>query len=380
MRDETTKELKKSDEELLAALRGEDPQEIDLAMQTLQTKYGDMVKNYAYKMVKWHTWVEPDDIVQESFIGFYKYVRGKNVKKGVRSLLMGIAHNKCVDALKKQEHERKLENDIPLSEQTDVEEYLEREELSESIEQLPFISPLSDCQRVVLVMRGLYQYSPRVVARLMGKSRGTIDSHFSAANKRVEVYLKSEEYELDIASKDWPRAASYAEIQKPSLVVERFANLITPRFTSEELKPLGLAIEEFRANYVASVMLPWEPPQKGKPGYLSMVLTRRQDLESMQSMLKRLSKDRKNPDELSPEECLLKVDIDNKNIVLTVEQMVEFLPEPEEWRGSPLSDNTYMLFHSPRMNIPVTLGFFDRSLYTPDLYERWPFLTEDARL
>jgi len=370
----------KSEEGIIKALRGEDPEEIDLAMRTLESEYGSQIKNYALKMVRWHRWVKPDDIVQEAFVGFYKYVRGKEVKKGVRPLLMSIAHNKCVDALKRQERERKFENNISLPEQMGTEEYIERMELNQFVGQLPFTSPLSDCQRVILVMRGLFLYSPLVVARLMGKSRGTIDTHLSDANKRVKEYLNSEDYKLDLASQKWPSAASYAVTQKPKLIVERFANLITPQFTPEELKPLGLTVEEFQANYVASILLPWEPQEKGKPGYLSMVLTRRQDLESMQAMLKQLSRARTEPDLLSPEECLLKVDIDNDNIVLTVEQMLEFLPEPKEWIGSGLSDNTYMLVHSPRRAIPVTLGFFDRSLITPELYERWPFLPDDIGL
>lgn len=184
----------KSEEGIIKALRGEDPEEIDLAMRTLESEYGSQIKNYALKMVRWHRWVKPDDIVQEAFVGFYKYVRGKEVKKGVRPLLMSIAHNKCVDALKRQERERKFENNISLPEQMGTEEYIERMELNQFVGQLPFTSPLSDCQRVILVMRGLFLYSPLVVARLMGKSRGTIDTHLSDANKRVKEYLNSEDY------------------------------------------------------------------------------------------------------------------------------------------------------------------------------------------
>jgi|GEM_PF-3173377 len=382
MRSAHVNKSEKSDEWLVGALRGEDPQEIELAMQKLRERYGSRVRRNAYHRIQGHEWVDLDDIVQDTFEGFYKYVRGHEVRVSVSALLNNIAYNKCANEINKQDKERKFEYDIPVSEESGGEVVLEKKERDQFARQLPFASPLSECQRVVFATRGLYEYPPRVVARLLGKDRSTVDTHLSVAMKRVRGYLKSKDYALDVASLEWPWTPYRKAQQPPRLVVERFANCISPQFTPDELEPLGLTVEEFQDNYVASLMLPWEPIESEELRYPSLVLTRRPEWNSMQEMFALLKKDRHASDQISPEECLLKldVDIDNEHIILSVEQILEFFPEPEHWVEEDISEYTYLSVHRPKLTISVSLGFFDSALFTPELYERWPFLTEEAGL
>jgi RNA polymerase sigma factor (sigma-70 family) len=373
----------KSDSYLVEVLRGEDEEEIKQAETILFEKYFPQLTQRAAAMLKREKWIEPGDVARDILLKFFEYVKTTDLNVGnVKSYLMKMTKNKCLDELEKWKKEINFENDIPLREYEageGPEENLEKAELQEFVRQLPFTSPLTDCQRVVFALQGLYLYPPRVVARLMGKGRRTVYTHYYDAKKRVKKYLQSEDYELGLAVREWP-AEYQTAAQAASLVVERFANPTSPGFTPEELEPLGLTVEEFRSNYVASLMLPWEPLKLEELGYPSLVLTRRPEWESMREMFNRLHDDRSDTDQISPEECLLKIDIDNEHIVLTVEQILEFLPEPEEWAGTELSENTFLSVHLPRMTLPVTLGFFDRSLFTPELHERWPFLTEDAGL
>jgi hypothetical protein len=307
---------------------------------------------------------------------------GHEVEVGVFALLKTIAFRRCAEEIKKQEKERKFEENIPLPEESGQQVFLEKKEIDQFVRQLPFAAPLSECPRVVFALRGLYEYPPRVVARLIGKSRGTVDTHYSNAKTKVREYLKGRDYELDVASRKWPWTAYRLAQQAPSLVVERFANCVTPQLTPDELEPLGLTVEEFQNNYVASLMLPWEPIESEELRYPSLVLTRRPEWDNMQEMFAQLKKDRHAADQISPEECLLKldVDVDNEHIILSVEQILEFFPEPEGWAEKEISENTYLSVHLPKLTIPVSFGFFDRSLFTPELHKRWPFLTEEAGL
>jgi RNA polymerase sigma factor (sigma-70 family) len=373
----------KSDEWLVEALRGDDPQEVDSAMRDLQARYEAEVRRYAYHRIAGHSWVDLDDVVQETFTGFYKYIKGHKVDVGVRALLLRIAKYKCADAINKQEKERKFEYGIPLPGESGTAVFLEMRERDQFARQLPFTSPLSECQRVVFALRSLYEYPPRVVARLLGKERGTVDTHLSAANKRVREYLQSMDYELDVASRNWPWTKYRMAEKPPGLVVERFANCISPQLTADELKPLGLTAEEFQNNYVTSLMLPWAPiDESEEPRRPFLILTQRMEWDSMQEMFVQLKKDPRATDQISPEECLLKLDadLDNEYIILSVEQILEFFPEPENWAEKDISENTYISVHHPKLTIPVSLGFFDRSLLTPEVHERWPFLTEEAGL
>ena len=373
---------KKSDDWLVGAIRSNNPQQISLALETLETRYGASLRKQAYSILKKGGWIEPDDIVQEVFLGFMKTVRVHDVREGVKQLLRSITHNKCMDAIKLQNREMELEGDIPISEYQGVEINLEKNELRQFAHQLPFTAKLSECQRLVLSLRTLHEYPPVVVARLMGKSRGTIDTHFSKANERLIDYFEGQEYEVDLASLQQPSIEGFVRLPKASLVVEMFANPINPHFTTDELKPLGLDAEEFHTHYIASLIMPWEPAdKKGELGQPSLLLTRRTEWQEMVEMFNRLKQDKNDTDQLSPEQCLIKVDIDaNDNFLLNVEQILEILPEPETWKGSDRSDGTRLSVHRPKVNIPVTLGFFDTGLYTPELHQRWPFLPEESDL
>ncbi|MEW5957681.1 MAG: sigma-70 family RNA polymerase sigma factor [Chloroflexota bacterium] len=380
----------RSDEWLVEVLVGESPEEIDVATRILQERYQEKLERYVYKKLP-KDWVE--DVTQEIWLAFYNKVKAEQIKTGVSNLLWRLARNKRVDAVRRLTAERSIEDDVPIgsggaqdeieiaSPNEPMEEFLEKQIQLQFLPQIPFVdSLLSDCERVLWVLREQLDYPSPVVARLTDKKSQTVYSALSMARKRVREYLESEDFYLRIANQELQRGPSYLRLHDGGLVVERFTNCIIPQLTPDELTPLGLTSEEFRANYVASLLLPWEPHQGGETGYPSLVLARRLDWESMQEMFEQLYRNPSDTDLISPEECLLKIDVDQDNLVLRVEQMLEFILEPEDWSGTSRSDNTYLSVHSPRMTIPVTLGFFDRSLYTPDLYQRWPFLTEEAGL
>jgi DNA-directed RNA polymerase specialized sigma24 family protein len=370
---------KKSDDWLVDVLRGENKEDINLAWQVLENRHKGWLERYVYNQVRWHQWVESDDILQETFLAFFCYVQGNQVKKSVRALLKQMAYNKSVDALKKQERERLLESDIPVTDYIDVEVDLEWREEQKQAEQLYFTKSLTRCQRIVFLLTELYGYPRQIVARLMDKRKGTIYTHLDDAWNSVEIYLKSMDYDLDCIALDLSTKGILAIPRQPDLVIERFAKNVCPQFTPEELKPLGLTPEEFQNNYVASLMMPWEPYSLGEKGGLSVILTRQEDAVDVQKIYKRLRKDPGNVDEIFPEECLIKIDEDNGNLVLTPKSMVEILPEKKGWLDTPRSDNTYLSIHRFRkeVRIPAILGYLDQSLFTPELYQRWPFVTPD---
>lgn len=331
--------LTKSDEWLAEVLQRGDPQDIDLALQILHDRYQAKLERRLIGKFP-EDWVET--VIQNIWISFYNEVKVKGITKQVSSLLGKIAKRREIDAIRQRQAERRIENDIPIN-WGDDEDGLQIEVLDEPFEeqidkrvqlrflrQIPFIdSVLSDCERVLWILREQLGYPSITVGRLTGKQSYTVHSALYTARKKAKEFIESEEYELSLATQELRGLISSPSLQSGSLVVERFSNCITPHLTPDEIKPLGMTNEELQANYAASLLLPWEPDQDDEMGGPSLILTRKTDWTKMQDTFKRLRKNRTETEYLSPEECLLKIDRDNENIILTVEQMLEFLLESD---------------------------------------------------
>ena len=192
----------------------------------------------------------------------------------------------------------------------------------------------------------------------------------------------SEEFEIYTANRESSGGLAIDIVKPGGLIVERVSECFTPHFTPDELRPLGLRVEEFQNDYVATLMLPRPSSDEAQVIQPSLILTRRPDWDEMQQMFNHLYRDRVagDPEFLSPEEFLVRIDLEDKHFALSPEQLFEFIPEPEEWGDTPMSDNTYFSVHKPRLTIPVTMGFFDRDLITGDVRSRWPFLPGDVGL
>jgi DNA-directed RNA polymerase specialized sigma24 family protein len=100
---------KKSDEELAAALTGADPADVDHAMTLPQERYRGRLAAYMRAKVP-EDWVE--DVIQETWLGFYRSVQRDRTIGKVSALLNRIAQRRRVDAIRKLTTERQIELDL----------------------------------------------------------------------------------------------------------------------------------------------------------------------------------------------------------------------------------------------------------------------------
>ena len=79
----------KSDEWLVEAIRGDDELERNLADGELERRYGPLLERYAARKVGGLGWIDPPDIVQDTFEDFYR----KGDHELMSSVFAGEAHN-----------------------------------------------------------------------------------------------------------------------------------------------------------------------------------------------------------------------------------------------------------------------------------------------
>jgi DNA-directed RNA polymerase specialized sigma24 family protein len=298
----------KSDEFLVGAWIRGDSGDSRLAQQVLHDKYKTMLERRIRKTL-WKAGVDNpqdwiDDVSQETWIAFDVCVRveRKQITKGPGQLLWGIAGKKALFKARQLRNEHKFENDEPLSDQITtvgadeiMEASIKYEEGRKLLLQLPFLAQLSDCQRVAWMLQLLYKFSPSVVARLMDKKRGVIDTHFSVANSRILEYKLSEEFEQYSGGVVLQRDNYYDRYaaEWAGFFVERLSEPVTIQLTPEELKPLGLTCEEFRTHYVTSLILPGPSDRILTSKYqdpLYVLLTRKSDWVQTQQTLYHMSR------------------------------------------------------------------------------------------
>ncbi len=383
----------KSDEELTAALQSDDPDDGKRALEVLAEKHQEKLAAYMRAKMP-QDWV--DEAVQNTWQSFMTNVRRGETIGNVGSLLWTHAERRRADVVRKLTAERRIEhNRHPLDTaydddtrgfQADVglerklEEYevnLYRGSIGRMAQQASFIDTLlSDCQRVLWTLRVMHAYPPKTVARLMGKTIGVVYTETSEARKVVWDYGNSEEFELAGAGQAPEAPWLPNALPISATVIERFAEPALPRLTPDELKPLGLTNQELQQHYQASLMLPRWYDGAGDlvPTPPFLVLTRRPDWEQMQTLFARLKRDPADlPDEF-PEEALIRVDVEADYIHLRVEPIHQMVPDDPEFSLEP---DTYVAVHASHLRLPVILGAYSRSLYTPELRQRWPFANPD---
>ncbi|MCA9910818.1 MAG: hypothetical protein KC519_19315, partial [Anaerolineae bacterium] len=242
---------------------------------------------------------------------------------------------------------------------------------------VPFVdSVLSDCQRVLWMLVRMLEHPQTVVSRLLGKDYSTTRSEYRHARNKLLRYLQSTEFQHVLEYGELPKALHFEPQREASVVVDRFAHMTTPQLTEDELKPLGLSVDEFQQHYVASIITPrwFSSAAEMNMNRPSLLLTRRDQWPDLGIHLRGLYEHRQDTSH-TPLECILDFTIDGDNIVLERASLVEMIPEldPVGW-----SDNMFVTAHEPRMTVPVIWGFWDKSMVDEKElqaeFEHWPFM------
>jgi hypothetical protein len=172
------------------------------------------------------------------------------------------------------------------------------------------------------------------------------------------------------------------------MAIERFAEKLIPQLTPDELKPLGLSLNELQTHYVTSLIMPREPDPTKKSDHINyLLLTRQSDWQLMQQLFQQIRRNPEAQQDEFPEECLISVKVDGDNLELNIETMLRMLPDVgfvyADFYGSEVGSfvsNNCVSVHAPRIRMPASLLGFGREAYSEDFNERWPFVTPDKGL
>jgi RNA polymerase sigma-70 factor (ECF subfamily) len=131
------------------------------------------------------------DLVQETFIAAVRYIGSLRDDAKFGSWLFGIAHQKCIQRWRKQNHEELLPDDIPdmpdESENSPDDLLIQREQEAEFMNLLDQL-PLP--QRSVLLLHFVEDFSLEEIAGITGVVVGTVKSRLHYAKRALRKLLE----------------------------------------------------------------------------------------------------------------------------------------------------------------------------------------------
>jgi len=176
------------------------------AFEEVMVFYEKLVYNIAYRMLN-----NPDDasdITQEAFIRLFKHMRSFESANHIKSWLCRVAHNLCIDELRRRKNKPvksldetlefedssaslQLADDDPTPEETVI--------LQDDLDTLErAIAKLPEDYRTMITLRDLGGLSYQEVAEITELEMGTVKSRLSRARIRLKELFLREQSELRI--------------------------------------------------------------------------------------------------------------------------------------------------------------------------------------
>ncbi|HEV2820196.1 MAG TPA: sigma-70 family RNA polymerase sigma factor [Solirubrobacteraceae bacterium] len=176
-----------ADEELMRLIRGGDPQ----AFAAVYDRHSGPAFSLAYRMCG--TRAAAEDVVQESFLSLWRSGGRYDASRGsVRTWLLGIVHNRSIDALRRATvHDRRRASDEGLEERfqapdrTDA-EVARREEASEIRSAL---TELPEEQGEVIRLAYYGGYTHTEIADILGTPLGTVKGRMRLGLEKLRGHL-----------------------------------------------------------------------------------------------------------------------------------------------------------------------------------------------
>ncbi len=178
-----------ADEELMGLIPGGDPH----AFAVVYDRHSGSAFSLAYRMCG--TRAAAEDVVQESFLSLWRSGGRYDASRGsVRTWLLGIVHNRSIDALRRATvHDRRRASDEGLEERfqapdrTDA-EVARREEASEIASAL---AELPDEQGEVIRLAYYGGYTHTEIADILGAPLGTVKGRMRLGLEKLRGQLGS---------------------------------------------------------------------------------------------------------------------------------------------------------------------------------------------
>ena len=152
--------------------------------------FGEIIDRYQKKLERYIFYLIGDknetlDLVQEVFIKVYVNLNGFDVGKKFSSWIFRIAHNLAVNYLKKKKTFLKLNEEIKISDEKDMEDHFAKKELEKALQKCLDSLPIN--YKEVLVLYYFENLSYEEISDSLKIPPGTVAIRLSLAKK----YLKN---------------------------------------------------------------------------------------------------------------------------------------------------------------------------------------------
>ncbi|MBK6343103.1 MAG: sigma-70 family RNA polymerase sigma factor [Flavobacteriales bacterium] len=184
-----------SDAELLALFRKEESRHY--AFNLLVRQYQRRLYAFIRRMVTDHD--EAQDVLQETFIKAWHGLDGFRAESQLFSWLYRIAHNECLNHLRKAKRRVFVSNDAVierLSTTLDSSEHFSGDAIQRKLQIAVMRLPAK--QRAVFTMKYFEALKYEDMSRVTGTSVGALKSSFHIAVKKIENWLLTDQTKLGL--------------------------------------------------------------------------------------------------------------------------------------------------------------------------------------
>ena len=173
---------KKYDDLQLAEIISRKNGESEMAFKELYDRYSAVLHAYCYRVVG--DYDQAEDVFQETFIKFYKYVDNRD-NANVKAYLFKIARNVHYNLIRNSKPTVDIENV-----ENFIHEYVSYEQLEMNEIVLKSINLLNDEYKEIFVMREYSDLSYRDIAELLQISEENAKTRFFRAKQKLMTIIK----------------------------------------------------------------------------------------------------------------------------------------------------------------------------------------------
>lgn len=180
--------MEKKDKDLIESfLKGDES-----AFKEIATKYLPKIYWHARRMLQNHH--DADDVTQEVLISLYNNLKKFNFKSELSTWIYRITYNKSVNKIRKNGIKKffSFDDEIEISSYDDNAIIQNIDDKKEMENILNFLQELPLKQREVFIMRNFDELSYEEIAKITGKSVGTLKANYFHALQKIKEKIKNE--------------------------------------------------------------------------------------------------------------------------------------------------------------------------------------------
>ena len=157
----------------------------DTAFREVLDHHGPSISNYVRRMINRH--VDAEDIVQDTFLRFWSTRDRYDASRSkLTTWLHRIAHNLCIDSIRRRHFDDAAENDLEDTRRGPAEAYA----LTEQADRVQrALSELSERQRSAIVLCHYQQFSNKQAAKILDLSVDALESLLRRGREKLKQFL-----------------------------------------------------------------------------------------------------------------------------------------------------------------------------------------------